>query len=102
MSAIMINPILNPSWTLRIVAPLEIITNPFLFTKGKQFRFPRSGKKRIRNKWSKREENYRKIPDPNFYKIGEQYICHPAIKKSLEFELFKQGKRVCPPILMCE
>lgn len=45
-----------------------------------QFRFPRSGKKRIRNKWQKREANWR--PMRNFFQMGSDIIGHPqAIAK---------------------
>ena len=93
--------LVNPRWGVHICAYPEIITDPLLLIKGAQFRFPRSGKKRIRNKWSKREENFRRIPDPNFYIMGKRYICHPSVRIALEYELFKQGKRLAPPITTC-
>lgn len=49
-----------------------------------QFRFPRSKKKRIRNKWIKREENVRY--EPRAYRFQGQVICHPSIAKRLREE----------------
>lgn len=47
-----------------------------------QFRFPRSKKKRIRNKWTKREENVRY--KPTAYLAPENTIyCHPLIATKL-------------------
>lgn len=37
-----------------------------------QFRFPRTKKRRIRKKWSKRPENYKIVPWPKVYRINEE------------------------------
>jgi len=92
--------IINPNWLLHVSSPPEIIVDPLLMDK-KQFRFPRSGKKRIRNKWAKRPENFRLIPSSKVFKTKDAYICHPSFKKAVEYYLFKQGKMNLPPILMC-
>lgn len=46
-----------------------------------QFRFPRSKKKRIRAKWSKRHENFR--PAHRGYVIEGKFICHPVMAAKL-------------------
>lgn len=48
----------------------------------KQFRFPKSKKKRIRAKWSKREENYKYIP--KIYRVGNTIYCHPYYYEKLK------------------
>jgi hypothetical protein len=93
---------MNPNWCLHISAPVTIITDPLLLRQGRQFRFPRSGKSRIRNKWAKKEENYKREPDTNFYQINGVWHCHPSLKKVLHYELYKQGKMMCPPIFMTD
>jgi hypothetical protein len=48
-----------------------------------QIRFPRSKKKRIRNKWSARKENWKITPDPTYYHWGNQIVCHPVMAEKL-------------------
>lgn len=51
-----------------------------------QFRFPKSKKKRIRNKWEKRPENFR--PDlKKCYVMGNDIICHPILAAKLREEM---------------
>ena len=43
----------------------------------RQNRFPRTKKKRIRNKWAKQEKNF--VYNPTAYYIGnDSLICHPS------------------------
>lgn len=51
----------------------------------KQYRFPRSKKKRIRNKWSSREENFRYIP--TVIQIDGELMAHPSILQRLREEV---------------
>jgi hypothetical protein len=51
-----------------------------------QFRFPRSKKKRIRAKWSKRPENSRPIVD-RAVQMGDMLICHPIFARRLRAQL---------------
>jgi len=46
----------------------------------KQFRFPRSRRRRIRNKWARQDSNCRILPDPNVYVMKQQgtMVGHPA------------------------
>lgn len=54
--------------------------------KREQYRFPRSKKKRIRNKWAKRERNYKYTPMA--YRAPENTIyCHPSIAARLRAEI---------------
>lgn len=50
-------------------------------TEWKQFRFPRTKKRRIRNKWAKRPENFRSIP--RAYSTPGGFIVHPSIANEL-------------------
>jgi hypothetical protein len=43
----------------------------------RQYRFPKSKKRRIRRKWAKRPENYRVFPDPRLYIMDDTIIAHP-------------------------
>lgn len=45
----------------------------------KQFRFPRSKKRRIRNKWAKQPKNFKAWLEPRAYQIGNKIIAHPAL-----------------------
>lgn len=46
-----------------------------------QYRFPRSKKKRIRNKWAKRPENFR--ADPKVYQFNGAIYGHPETIRNL-------------------
>lgn len=46
-----------------------------------QFRFPRSGKRRIRQKWENRNENFR--PMMKAIQNGWKLICHPIFAARL-------------------
>lgn len=50
---------------LNAIGATKIIKNDLLCKRDKriQYRFPKSRKKRIRKKWSKREANYKYVPD---------------------------------------
>lgn len=60
-------------------------------TKWRQFRFPRSKKKRIRKKWSKDFFNYRAENDPYLYQIGQgldlHFYCDPCTFAKLKVKL---------------
>ncbi len=56
----------------------------------KQVKFPRSKKKRIIKKWSKKPENFVTIPDPNTYFLGGDVIVgHPETIKNLREALLQ-------------
>lgn len=62
----MIRDLLRPQFAAGLLkqVPIEQASNLY------QFRFPKSKKKHIRNKWAKRIENFRPIPKsatPRFY-----------------------------------
>ena len=52
------------------------------------FRFPRSKKKRIRDKWAKNPRNKR--PDTKIYTIGTTAYCHPQVARELRKHLIKE------------
>ena len=44
-----------------------------------QFKWPRSKRKRIRQKWEKQEKNFKYKPDMSYYQTGSgAFIGHPA------------------------
>jgi hypothetical protein len=47
-----------------------------------QFRFPRSKKSRIRNKWKKNDRNFKRIP--KIFKMGDTIIAHPSLIQQLK------------------
>jgi len=49
-----------------------------------QFRFPKSKKRRIRQKWAKRIENYRTVPSKDFKMMGDTLIGHTSMRPVLE------------------
>lgn len=49
-----------------------------------QFRFPKSKKRRIRQKWAKRIENYRTTPSKDFKMMGDTLLAHTSMKPVLE------------------
>lgn len=59
----------------------------------KQVRFPRSKRRRIRKKWSKRMENWRESPSPYIYQLmGRTLVMHPAMLVRLR-EVLDQQQR---------
>jgi hypothetical protein len=52
-----------------------------------QFRFPRSKSKRIRTKWSKREENFKQVPIKNTaYMFGNTIVVDPDTARAINGE----------------
>lgn len=47
----------------------------------RQYRFPRSKKRRIRKKWAKRRSNYKTVavPQTDVYRVGSTIVAHPEI-----------------------
>jgi hypothetical protein len=65
---------------------IRLIANPYVAkTSLKQFRFPRSKRKRILKKWQKRAHNWREVA--SIFRVGADFMCHPdnyeAIRKQL-------------------
>jgi hypothetical protein len=63
---------------------MYIIENHYL-TIEKQYRFPKTKKKRILKKFAKKYFDI--IPDPNFYIFDNKVICHPAYKQQIKNQL---------------
>lgn len=51
----------------------------------KQWRFPRSKKRRIRKKWAAVKTNWR--PDDKIYRMGNMITCHPVMAAKLRKQL---------------
>ena len=54
----------------------------------KQFRFPRSKKRRIKKKWRKQSRNFRMVPQKKIFRVGNSFYAHPKIVD----EFWKQMK----------
>lgn len=63
------------------VAAAKIVSSNHLT---KQFRFPRSKKRRIRKKWAKNPANYKPRQDVLFDQQRGVIYAHPTIAKQLE------------------
>jgi len=48
-----------------------------------QYRFPKSKRRRIRKKWKKDQTNWKTKPDPQYYFLNNQIICHPIMAEKL-------------------
>ena len=51
-----------------------------------QFRYPRSKRRRIRNKWAKRPQNWKTVPWDRVYQMGDVLMMHPAMAEKLRRE----------------
>jgi hypothetical protein len=77
---------------------LRVFVNPYLYKlKRTQIRFPRSKKKRIRNKWKNRAVNYAVDIIPESYQIGNQLHVHPLIYEQLKREYPEIPVAFAPP-----
>ena len=73
---------------------IRIIESPYAYkTHRHQVRFPRSKKRRIREKWAKQEKNFRVDHIPQAYQIGEDMIVHPAVARQIRRQLAAQIDR---------
>jgi hypothetical protein len=54
----------------------------------KQYRFPRSKKRRIKKKWRKNGRNFRMVPQKKIFQVGNSFYAHPEIVD----EFWKQMK----------
>ena len=66
--------------------PFEIVENNLMI---EQFRFPRTGKKRIRDKWARKRSNSR--PMRKAIQFGRKLICHPQFARELR-KLMQEGQ----------
>lgn len=62
---------------------MRIIESPYLT---EQFRFPRSKKKRIRAKWTKRPENHRPNITSGMLMPNGDLVCHPELAAMIRAE----------------
>lgn len=54
-----------------------------------QFRFPRTKKRRIRNKWAQRDINFR--PARKGFLMGNDLIVHPTVAARLRTQMLIDG-----------
>lgn len=52
-----------------------------------QVRVPRSKRRRIRRKWSKRTKNWKEIPHSSIWRIGQRIYAHPVVIDRIKAEL---------------
>ncbi len=62
--------------SLKFGMGITLIESPYAVTRG-QFRFPKTKKKRILKKWSKRDSNFRDVPC--IYAFADNFVAHHAI-----------------------
>lgn len=75
-----------------VYAGYRITLSNFL-SKKIQKKFPRSKKKRMRNKWAKREDNYVSEPDLQVYIMEEkkEMVMHPSVWAKMQKSLPKDN-----------
>jgi hypothetical protein len=67
---------------LNLIAGIPIVANPHMpVTQKRQVRFPRSKKKRIRNKWAKSQTNFR--DEAVVWLMSGAYHAHPTTFDSI-------------------
>ncbi len=50
----------------------------------KQIKFPKTRKKRIRDKWRRKTENWRNYWIPKAYRVGDSFICNQVFLDGLK------------------
>ena len=45
----------------------------------KQYRFPRSKKRRIKKKWQEQSRNFRMVPQKKIFRVGNSFYAHHEI-----------------------
>lgn len=64
---------------------LEVTVDPNCYDiSRRQVRFPRSKKRRIREKWRKREVNWKTTIVPRAVRVGKRLFVHPLIWEQLQ------------------
>jgi hypothetical protein len=53
-----------------------------------QYRFPRSKKKRVRNKWAKDPRNF--MPSRRVYEVAGVLVCHPVVAAEIRQKIAKE------------
>lgn len=66
------------------------------FCSVRQYRFPRSKKRRIRRKWSRRVENLRTVPWPWGYLLAGVVYAHPQVIERLRWQVMVDGNGQIP------
>jgi hypothetical protein len=65
--------------------PIKVVASPFLnITERVQVRFPRSKKRRIRKKWTRRQRNWRTVEAHRAFMVRDTLVCHPSIVAKLQ------------------
>lgn len=63
---------------------LTLIESPnVVFSERVQYRFPRSGRRRIRAKWTRRPMNWRTIRRGGVVRLGNMLVVHPSVAAEL-------------------
>lgn len=59
------------------MAGMPVYFDSFL-AETKQVSFPKTKNKRIRKKWAKRPENWRRVPLKVIYRVADSWVVHPG------------------------
>jgi hypothetical protein len=71
---------------------MRVVSDPNMFkVEHRQFRFPRSKRKRIRQKWAKNQRNWRTTHVPQARIVGTTILAHPAVIASLQHFIRTSG-----------
>jgi hypothetical protein len=79
---------------MQSLSGIPIRESNLALTPPKQFRFPRTKKKRIRKKWAGRPENFKQFP--TIYRMGKELIAHPQIVAQLRRDFAKAHAAAFP------
>ena len=79
-----------------VKVPPKIVIDSYLV---RQFRKPRSKRKRIQKKWAKVSSNYK--ADDRVFQIGKQFLCHPSVFAKLRRHLRQNGYAMQDEVSTC-
>jgi len=72
-----------PTGALGMIAGMEVFESELVLDY-KQFRFPKSKKRRIKKKWTKREVNWRNFPGKKALIFNNKMFVHPETYKKIQ------------------
>lgn len=81
---------------------IPVLVSPYAEKKHrKQIRFPRSKRRRIQKKWSKRDENFKIWSEPLAFLANGTLICHPVILDQFRKEVYREAERTFSGYSVC-
>lgn len=86
----------EPRMPWRFVVPLHSVpirTSHLMYQwEDVQWRFPRSKKMRIRQKWAKDRRNWRSVMVPTAAMVGGVLVAHPSIVEKIKRKVLRDGQ----------